>query len=47
MNPFAARDTSGNGGSILMSTPNGDRGGPLSYAALVGLAIGAPEFQRR
>ncbi len=47
MNPFAARDTSGTGGSILMSTPNGDRGGPLSYAALVGLAIGAPEFQRR
>jgi uncharacterized protein (DUF1800 family) len=47
MNPLAARDTSSASGTILMATPNGDRGRPLSYAALVGLAIGAPEFQRR
>ena len=47
VNPLAARDTTSASGSILMSTPNADRGGPLGYAALVGLAIGAPEFQRR
>lgn len=47
MNPLAARDTSAVSGQILMSSPNGDRAGPLTYAALVGLAIGAPEFQRR
>jgi len=47
MNPLAARDTSAANGAMLMSSPNADRGAPLSFAALVGLAIGAPEFQRR
>ena len=46
-NPFAVRDTAAPSGATLMSSPNSTRTGPLTYAALVGLAIGAPEFQRR
>jgi uncharacterized protein (DUF1800 family) len=44
VNPFAAAAED----SARMGPPNdAPRTGPLAYPALVGLAIGAPEFQRR
>jgi uncharacterized protein (DUF1800 family) len=49
VNPFAvaAEDSSSTGSRGAMA-PNGSRpAAPLGYGALVGLAIGAPEFQRR
>ena len=40
------RDTLASG-EAMRPAPNGKRDGRLGFAALVGLAIGAPEFQRR
>jgi hypothetical protein len=50
VNPLAAPPADSTAAAMSSSgaVPNGNhRAEPLSYASLVGLAIGAPEFQRR
>ena len=47
LNPLARLDGAPGPDAASMAMPNGERPAPLSFAALVGLAIGAPEFQRR
>jgi uncharacterized protein (DUF1800 family) len=50
-NPLNALDASANAvtpaGDMVRASPNGNGDGRLSFAGLVGLAIGAPDFQRR